>query len=210
MLAFYLVLFRGKSTQTGLSRLGALWFALIWCIILIPGKFFLHYYFQLLVPVSFCIAGFPDVQSRISSYIMRNLKPVLSVLLLAMITWSISLQYRRYASRTDHRREVGTYLNSRMNEQDVLYCNFSNIIYFLTHKSPVEKYVHPTLLTHPEHIQAVGLDVDVEMQKIVQAQPDYLVLEDSVHHLVQTYRDHFCRPVKPFGEHLMLYKRREE
>jgi hypothetical protein len=78
-------------------------------------------------------------------------------------------------------------MNTILNENETLYCNYSSIIYFLTATSPPQKYIHPTLLTKPEHIDAIGVDVEEEMKRILSAKPDYMVIQGNTHPIITKY-----------------------
>ncbi|TNE49831.1 MAG: hypothetical protein EP344_17800 [Bacteroidetes bacterium] len=206
VLPFYNTLWKGRDRS--LAAFGLLWTGLVWVIVILPGKFFLHYYFQLLVPLAFVLAGFPGSGTSWANTARKYRKTALPVLAIGLTGWILFLQYRSFVQKPDTRKAVAAYLLEHMQPDDILYCNHSNILYLMTRKSPPEKYIHPTLMTKEEHIAAVGMDVSAEKAKMLALQPDYLVLEEQINPLVQAYIDSTCVPVRVFDNRITVYQKK--
>ena len=203
----YPALFRSKEKE--LSRFGILWMTLVWIIILLPGKFYFHYYFQLLLPFAFTIPGILGSGSRLERFILKYRKTLLIIGISGFLAWNVTLQYSHFISKPDINREIAHYLKGQMTADEVLYCNQNTVLYFLLGKSPPGKYVHPTLTVDLDHIQAIGLDSQAEFQKIIDKQPDFLVIKDNPHFLLQDYINSHCSLIKTGWEQTRIYARNE-
>lgn len=204
VLAFYVLVFKGKDRKFALFV--GLWTAMVWLATLLTGKFFLHYYFQLLLPLCFALSALPGSGTTTERFITRHRTRLLSALGFILLSWNIFLQYDSFILKPDFQRKTANYLAGRMQDADVLYCNQSNILYFLLKKSPPTRYVHPTLLTKEEHIKAVGVLVEAEFEKILGQKPRLLVLENPVAPALQTYVAKHCRLVKKIGPGIRVYQ----
>ena len=203
VLAFYVLLLKGNDRQ--LAWFGGIWMGMVGMATMLTGKFFLHYYFQMLLPLCFVLAALPGSGTRLEQWVSRYRMRLIPAFAGLLLLWNIYLQYDSFVRKQDVQQETADYLAGRMQATDVLYCNQSNILYFLLEKSPTSKYVHPTLLTKEEHIEASGVNVPAEMQKILGQKPRYLVLEDPVAPVVQAYIAKNCRLVKTFGQRIRVY-----
>jgi len=201
-----LLIFRGSDRR--LALLGTLWMGMVWIIVILPGKYFHHYYFQLLPPLAFLMAAAPDPAIRMSKLFAGRARTVLPIMLALVIAWSLSLQYRKYIARTDHPREIAAYLEHRMSPQDKLYTNYATILYASLQRSPLHRYVHPTLITDKNHVKAVGINVPLVMQNVTGQRPEWLVIRGNPHHIIQEYIQQQCSPEKEFGKDITVYHRR--
>ena len=199
----------GKNRK--IMLLAGMWSILVWIVVLVPGKHFLHYYFQLVLPTSLGIAGFIGSENRLHWWLEIRWKVVVGLLFAGLVGWNLYMQFRYFIARPDHRREVAGFLKPRLKPSDRIYCNASNALYFLLNRSPLERYIHPTLLTNPDHIQAVGLNPEKEFNTIIEARPEYLVLEgDQVPGIIKRYADEQCTLLKSIGTEFHLYQRNSE
>lgn len=199
LLLAYALLWRGPDRK--LALLGGIWMALIWVIILLPAKFFLHYYFQLLVPLAFILGGFLKSGIWLERKILSYKKVMLPIVLLAFLAWNVTLQYKRFIKHPDPQKEIAIYLESIVQEEDELYCNSSNFVYFYLDKSPPHKYVHPTLTSKKEHIEAARIDVDAVMQNVVGRKMDWMVIQGKPHHLIRQQLESDYSLAKDFGDY---------
>ncbi|MEZ4919915.1 MAG: glycosyltransferase family 39 protein [Saprospiraceae bacterium] len=206
VIGFWDTLLHGKDKA--LRQFGGLWIGLVWIMVLLPGKHFLHYYFQLLIPTAFVLGGLWSSESRFSDAVKKWKKPIFTALLGLFLIWNISFQVRRFVWRTDQQRAVATYLENHMQEDESLYCNSSVIIYFLANRPPMGKYVHASLLTKPDHQAAVGLDPDREFQDVIDKKPNYLVIENTPPKQLEPYLQNQCNVIHTVGEHFAIYKRK--
>jgi 4-amino-4-deoxy-L-arabinose transferase-like glycosyltransferase len=201
-----LLIFRGSDRR--LAFFAALWMGMVWIIVILPGKYFHHYYFQLLPPLAFLMAAAPDPSIGIKNLFKARAKVLVPVLLALIVAWSLSLQYRKYIARPDLPREIAALLEQRMSPEDKLYTNYSTILYAYLERSPLHRYVHPTLITDKNHREAVGIDVPMVMQNVTGQQPEWLVIRGKPHHIIQEYIQQQCTPVKEFGNDITVYHRR--
>jgi 4-amino-4-deoxy-L-arabinose transferase-like glycosyltransferase len=173
----YAVIIRGSDRP--LAWLGTIWLVLVWVILILPGKFFFHYYFQLLVPLCFLLPGIAGVEIKVAKVPTHTLQALLAVLAIGFLAWNTGSQARLFIRVPDVRRDVAAYLESRMTKEDILYCNKSAVLYFLLEKSPPVKYVHPTLLTNPAHYGALGIDPEEELRRVAGQRPQFMVIEGT-------------------------------
>jgi 4-amino-4-deoxy-L-arabinose transferase-like glycosyltransferase len=179
---FILALWKGKNRK--IVYFSLIWYVFVWFIVLIPGKFFHHYYFQLLLPLAFLLPEAFNNDTKVQHFLLKQKKYILGVFILLYLSWNIAFQYQSFVKKKDYRREVAKYLNEHLQENETIYCNYSSIIYFLTSTSTPQKYIHPSLLTKQEHIEAIAVDVEEEMRRIVQAEPDYMVIQGAPHPII--------------------------
>ncbi len=203
VLVFYLL--AGRGADRPLARLSGFWMAAAGAAALLTGKHFLHYYFQLLLPLCFALSGLPGSGLRLESWALRP--RVLTWLAAGLLAWSFTLQFTAFARRPDLPEAAAEYLKTRMRPADRLYCNQSTVLYFLLEKTPPTRYVHPTLLTKPEHIEAAGIRPEVEFQKIIGQKPRFFVLEKPVPPQVQKHVERHCRLERTLGGQLLVYRR---
>jgi len=205
IILFIIAIFKGKNRT--LVYFSLLWFAMIWIIILLPGKFFHHYYFQLLLPLAFLIPEVFNTDSTTERFLRKHYKIVLAIFLSAFVFWNVGFQYTMFFNKTDHRKEVARYLNKELKENDILYCNYSSVIYFLTKKSPPQKYIHPTLLSKEEHINAIKVDVDKEAMRVINKKPSVLVIQGGTHRFITNYISIHCFLVNEIEDDVRVYRR---
>jgi len=179
---FILALWKRKNRK--IVHFSLIWYVFVWLIVLLPGKFFHHYYFQLLLPLAFLLPEAFNNDTKVQRFLLKQKKFILGFFIILYLSWNIAFQYQSFLKKQDHRREVAKYLNEILQEKETIYCNYSSIIYFLTSTSPPQKYIHPTLLTKQEHIEAIAVDVEEEMRRIVQAEPDYMVIQGTPHPII--------------------------
>lgn len=179
---FILALWKGKNRK--IVYFSLIWYVLVWMIVLLPGKFFHHYYFQLLLPLAFMLPEAFNNDTKVQYYLLKQKKYIIGLFILLYLSWNIAFQYQSFVKKKDYRREVAKYLNEHLQENETIYCNYSSIIYFLCSTSPPQKYIHPSLLTKQEHIEAIAVDVEEEMRRIVQAEVDYMVIQGNPHSII--------------------------
>jgi hypothetical protein len=179
---FILALWKGKNRK--IVYFSLIWYVLVWMIVLLPGKFFHHYYFQLLLPLAFMLPEAFNNDTKVQYYLLKQKKYIIGLFILLYLSWNIAFQYQSFVKKKDYRREVAKYLNEHLQENESIYCNYSSIIYFLCSTSPPQKYIHPSLLTKQEHIEAIAVDVEEEMRRIVQAEVDYMVIQGNPHPII--------------------------
>ena len=181
-LLFYLTLGYAQ-TPTHIRRLGVLWSAMVLIPVLLPGKFFGHYYIQFFLPFSF-VAG--EFFSRGKEEVPRFLKPffrrsVAIPLLGTFLALHFFFQKKDYIDRLDTPRVVAKALQGKMGEGDRVYAgNFHHILYFLLRQESPTPYVHRSLLWSEEHRKALNIQEADEIHKIFAQKPAFVVVQDSI------------------------------
>jgi 4-amino-4-deoxy-L-arabinose transferase-like glycosyltransferase len=200
-------IFRGKDRP--LAHFAALWYGLVWLMILLPGKYFHHYYFQLLPVLSLGVLAFPGSAPQIEAFLQKYRRMFFPASMALFIAWNTLLQYRQFTLRPDYPREMASFLKDRMEETDRLYCNGAMVIHFLLDEPVLHKYIHPTLLSKKEHREAAGIDRDLVFQSVVGQKPDWLVIEGNPSRLIREYIDNECVLRQRFGAQYRVYERKE-
>lgn len=207
VLMLFAAIFKGKDRP--LARFAALWYGLVWLMILLPGKYFHHYYFQLLPVLSLGVLAFPGSAPRTEAFLQKYRRMFFPALMALFIAWNTLLQYRQFILRPDYPREMANFLEERMEETDRLYCNGAMVIHFLLDEPVLHKYIHPTLLSKKEHREAAGIDRDLVLQSVVGQQPEWLVIEGKPPAVILDYIENECVLRQQFGDHFKVYERRE-
>ena len=181
-LLFYLTLGYSR-TPSHIRRLGILWSALVLIPVLMPGKFFGHYYIQFFLPLSF-IAG--EFFSRNKEESPRFLRPFFSrsvavPLLGTLLALHFFFQKKDYIDRLDTPRIVAKTLQEKMRAGDQVYAgNFHHILYFLLRQQSPTPYVHRSLLWSEDHRKALNIRAEEEIQQIFTERPAFVVVQDSI------------------------------
>ena len=208
VIVVYMILMKGRDRQ--LALLGGIWLALVWIIVILPGKFFPHYYFQLLVPLSFLLTGIKNSGLRVERFLASHVKLALILIFAGFLAWNLGLQYRNFVRKPDVVREAAHYLEHIIDQDDVIYCDATTMIYFLLDKSPPGRYVHTTLLSDPRHIDAIGVDVNEEYRKIFGKDPDYVITRDKPPPRLKEYIDRHYRLIATIRDEVMIYERKPD
>jgi len=209
---FYYVLITkqkmGKA-YTLIKQFLILWSLMTLVAVIIAGKPFGHYTIQLMLPISL-IAGLffhsdrqlPAPLNRIFSW--RFGRYILLVLVIVLMMIKIEYFFRR-----DIPREIATYLQPRLTENDVVYAgNYHHILYYLLKKDSPTKYVHRSLLLSNDHIKALDIKVDEEFKKIISQQPVYIVIDNKFPNgMIQDFLNNHYTIEKDFGKNILLFRR---
>ncbi len=188
---------------------------IIWVIfdlsaILYPGKSFGHYFIQLMLPVSMFAANFLDPQRKMSVFPGRLLRrPVGTVIVIILVSVIIYTQKKDYIDKPDYPKQISKYLAARMDKNDNIYTgNYHHVIYFLLGKGSPAKYVHRTLILDPNHIKALDIDIDAEIERIIDAEPSYIIYKGTVcFRELHDFIDHNYELVKTYDTDIYIYKK---
>ncbi|GEM_PF-396574 len=212
---FYSLFNRSLHQHIGkdLYLLSLLWVVLVSIGILVPGNTFNHYWIQVMLPVSLLAGTFfhPDHQlPRLLERLTRGTTGwiIFTVFCLVIISFSI----RDHAGKKDTPRQIAAYLHLRLQPEDVLYvANHFHVLYYLLEKDCPTPYVHPSLLTSPNHRQALNLDLNKEFQRISDQKPVYVLIQrkgrNSIDWLYPFLNEHYTLEQK-FSEKMELYRRK--
>ena len=213
-ITFWFIYCASKWRVSGpsLPVLSGLWFALALTIVLVPGKFFGHYFIQVMAPMSLLAGSFFDHRREIHKSIAWLRKPVVvHTLLIVLLILNISFQKKDFMDKRDYPREVAAYLNERLKPEDQLYtANYHHILYLLTGKDSPTPYVHRSLLWDKENIKAIGIDQAVELGKILDQKPRFIVMAKPVaaDNLLTLTLASSYQVVKTFDEKATVYERK--
>lgn len=205
---FFYTLFARKSILTGWQKqMFIVWIVGVLIAIYLPGKNFVHYTMQLMVPFSFVAGLFFHSKFNIDkvSALIFGRKWGSYLLILAII----GVQYSAISSKDfkeDMPRKVSSFLESKMKPDDTIYAsNYKHIVYYLLKKECPTKYVHPTLMLFPEHIKAYGMDVREELNSILEKKPDFIVLQYKYELLEFLIKEDYTL-IKEFSDKIKIYQ----
>ncbi len=176
---FYFALFSRKAPMPS-RQLGLLWAAMALLGVLLPGKFFGHYFIQFMLPFSFLAGEFFGLSREELPKGLRWLRqpkvgyPLLGLILLA----NLFLQYKDYYLKTDYPRQVAAFIAPRLSPGDIVYTANDQITYHLLGQVPPLAYVHPSLFWEPQHIQALEISRDAVLQRLMDKRPRFLVFRN--------------------------------
>jgi 4-amino-4-deoxy-L-arabinose transferase-like glycosyltransferase len=187
-----------------------IWVIFDLCAILYPGKYFGHYFIQLILPVSLFAGNFFDPARKIPSFLKKIIsKPAGYIFLVIIVIIILFNQKKDYLDKPDYPREISEFLDQRLNENDVIYTgNYHHVIYFLLDKRSPAKYVHRSLIREPNHVEALSIDTIAELERIIVADPEYIICEgtdrfNSLHDLINK---HYAL-VKTFEKDIYIYEK---
>ena len=178
----FLVALTSRSVSRITREFGLLWSVAALVAVLLPGRYFEHYFVQFMLPFSFVAGSFFAIRTdRLPAWTRWTRKPSVGLGLLGLVVViSIGLQARDYTRQPDYPRQVANYLAPRLREGDRLYAQKHVIAYHLLDRLPPNRYVHPSLLLERRHVEAMEIDVAEEMDRIESARPRFLILDPSV------------------------------
>lgn len=209
----YWAALRHSALKPSTRWLGLIWSAFTLVSVLLPGNSFGHYYIQFMLPFSF-LAGefFGSPPEQLPKWLQWVRRPKPGYVLLALLLLGhLLLQKKDYIDRRDHVREALAYLEPRLAPEDEMYAERDQIIYYLTDRLPLIKYVHPSLFWQEKHIQAMEIDIAEEVRKIETAAPRFLLFRLPIDdERFATFREQYYRPVKDIGDQIRIFERRAE
>ncbi len=167
-----------KATDLRLKRLGLLWSALVLLAILLPGKWYGHYYIQFMLPFSF-VAGsfFAFPATQFPKPLSTLLRPRVGFTILSLlIMLNMYQQKKDCLDKPDHPKTISKYLEGKLEKEDRIYTSVSHqVLYHLLDKESPTKYVHPSLFWEQKHIRALEVNVEEELAKITEPPPRYII-----------------------------------
>ena len=204
----------GKWRVTGpsLPVLSVLWGLMALIIVLMPGKFFGHYFIQVMAPMSLLAGSFFDRRREVPKSIGWMRKPVFVYsLLIVLVVLNMGFQKADFLDKKDYPKEVAAYLNTLLQPGDILYTgNYHHITYLLTGTASPTPYVHRSLLWDVRNIKALNIDQEVELNKILDQNPRFILIgkpipEDNILalRLASSYK-----VIRTFDQKATVYERR--
>lgn len=188
-----------------------IWTVMTWIGVASTGKFFFHYYFQLLPPLClFALTWFMfDYNNRwkgLKSFLIRNIYWIFAALIL--LSWSN--QYWQVIRKPDVTRLIVDQLREQWMPDDLIYTSDKNILYYLLDVPPPTRFIHTTVLYNSELIRAYQVDVEKEFQSIVEQHMNYYVLLKESHPIIEKdVRENF-ELIQVYPGEVRLYGRIED
>lgn len=177
---FYFYVLFSKSISKHLRQFLALWGALVWLVILIPGNHYGHYCIQFLVPFSFTAGLFFGIEREgLPKWLQLITRAKFGFRFLGLlIIANLFIQKADYFDKPDYAKEIAEYLEPHLEKDDQIYmANIHQIVYFLLDKKCPIPYLHHSLFWEEKHVKAMEIDVQKELEKITSATPKFIVLE---------------------------------
>lgn len=211
-LFFFYVLWQ-KNTDKVTKYFGLLWSVLILGIILLPGKFFGHYFIQFMLPFCF-VAGefFGFKKEQLPRWLGHIFLPKAGFsLLVVLLVANLFLQKKDYFDKPDYPRQIAEYLRPKLGPTDQIYTgNYSQIIYHLLDRQSPIRYIHPSLFWEEKHIKALEVDQTLEISRLKAAGPKYFIVQDSLKPgTVNQYLKQHYQPLSQFGDRITVFERLE-
>jgi hypothetical protein len=175
-----LCFFNSESRTQRLFPLYLIWFILVLFIILIPGKYFEHYFIHLM-PVSALIAGSYFNSRRGTqlwlSFIKTRWRLAFVIIMIALSTF----HFTEFILKPDKTANLEIELSKILKANDDFYTgNANHILYFIFDKDSPTKYIHSSLLWNAQHRKALNINADLELKSILFNAPDYVLLSEPV------------------------------
>jgi len=156
------------------------WISGVLVAMYLQGKSFDHYTLQLMVPFSLVAGLFfhPELTwNRFSAFIFGRRYGFFFLVVLVLVVQISGIT--NVLTDKDRPRKIAAYLKAEMEPGDSVYLsNYSHVVYYLLKKECPTRYVHPTILTNPEHARAFGIDAKVEIEKVMESRPAFVVLRE--------------------------------
>lgn len=213
-ITFWFLYCAGKWRVTGpsLPVLSVLWGTLALVIVLVPGKFFGHYFIQVMAPLSLLAGSFFDRRRALPPAIGWMRKPiVLYPLLSILVLVNMFFQKKDFIDQRDYPKEVAAYLKEIMQSGDILYTgNYHHIIYLLTGTESPTPYVHRSLLWDKENLHALNLDQASELEKILNQHPRFVLIGKPIpaDNILATTLASSYSLIKTFDQKATVYERK--
>lgn len=179
-----------------------LWNGMSWVAILLTGKSFYHYWYQALLPMLFFMLH-PSISIAVRGSLLKLGRILLPIsIVMVPLHMNFDLQKRNY-----HCEEIAAIIETDLDEDEVIFVDYKNVIYFLCDRTPVHRFPHTTLMHDSSHIKAFDIDVAREYEMIRAAAPAWMVLYGSGHPFLKRYTDSLYTAEAQFEEGVTVWKR---
>lgn len=177
VILFYISIYKNVRKQSFLvwKLMPLIWYLLAWFAVLLPGKYFNHYFVQLLIPVCFFAPDIFLYDSKIQTYAKQKIIVAMTSVLFIFILFQITYQYFKFWRNPDIIKEISVEINATKQPDDFIFTNYKNAIYYLCETEPPTKWIHTSLLFDPQHINAMQIDANNEIKSIIAKKPAYIV-----------------------------------
>jgi 4-amino-4-deoxy-L-arabinose transferase-like glycosyltransferase len=209
---FFALMAGHRQTAGPLRQFALLWSSFSLLAILLPGKFYGHYFIQFLLPFSFLAGEFFGLRrQQLPAWLRWVRHPRLGSALLAILLLANGFfQYQDYYRKRDYPREIAAYLQARLRAGETVYLSNDQIAYHLLGLLPPTRYVHPTLFWSPRHIAALEIDVEQEVARIKAQNPRFVVLRQPLpDERFDAWIEQEYTLAERIGQRLEVYERRK-
>lgn len=154
----------------------ALCFVRLWAIVaalgyLIFGSYYIHYALPLLVPMT--IAAAPALGWATDIAWRRSLLATVPAFLLSL--GAVALDLHLLGNAADVRRAVDL-IQPRLNDGCLYVYEGDPILYERTHACMLTRFVFPSHLNNRKEKDALGIDVNAEIRRVLDARPTVIVM----------------------------------
>ncbi len=179
-LFFYVIFSKHSVLKQSVLGMFLCWISGVLVAIYLQGKSFDHYTLQLMVPFSLVAGLFFHRQlrrDRFSEWIFGRKYGFYLLVALVLVVQISGIT--GILTEKNRPRKIASFLKAEMKPADTVYLsNYSHIVYYLLRKECPTRYVHPTLLTNPEHARVFAIDAKKEIEKIMESEPDFVVVRE--------------------------------
>lgn len=93
----------------------------------------------------------------------------------------LHFQKNAYFDKPEILRDVKAYLATELKSGETIYTgNYQQLLYFLLNLKSPTAYIHSSLLWNPDHIHALQIDLEQEINKILNTKPRFIVLMEPI------------------------------
>lgn len=208
---FYYLLYRNviRMGKHPVSFFAVGWVIMVYLSVFLQKKSITHYSIQVFPVMAFVLADIFILPNKTGKYIKKYTRQffvrTFGILLIINL---INQSY--YLTRRDIPREIAAYIEPRLDKDDIVYVPaYKHIIYYLLDQPPPTPWVHPTLFAYRHHKESLGIDVNQEVEKILQKEPEFVAfrIDPYMYEHKEYFYEHY-EEVKAFGNKIFLYKRK--
>jgi hypothetical protein len=213
LLFYYAVVRKWPAIRKGDVEvlLPLVWFMVVWVPVILPGKYFDHYFGQLLLSVSLMASAVAGLEKeRWYAWLKRNTAAfilTLSVLVLGLVVGNQSY----FFTSQDTSAKIATRIENKLQAGETVYAGKKlQAVYFLLNVPPPTKYVHPTLLTFASHVRTLGVDPDQEFRQILEKEPRFVFFKaphPNAFFMEQVQARY--EPIEQYKKGVVLYERKK-
>ncbi len=211
---FFYCLFSRKVMSANTKALLSIWSGVVLLFILLPGKFFGHYFIQFMLPFSLMAGSFFDQRRVFGKFWQKVLSPPVGFTLLGILfLFSSWFQWKDNYKEPDTPKEIAAYLKPLLQDEDVIYTgNYQPVVYHLLDKESPTKYIHRSLLLDENNLYALKIDHNKEMQTILRKKPKFIFTQEKYEKDNSILNDTLNLKydlVKRFRREAKIYRRKE-
>lgn len=212
LIPFYVAIANKQLRQTNPffhlnNKAVGIWYVAVWVAVSVTGKYFGHYYLQLLLPVCWAAADVVYLPA-VSNFVKQRSKIVIGIGITCELL-VLANQYYYYIYQPDIPKQIVADVKPQLNAGDIVFTgNYRHIIYYLLNQASPTRYIHPSLIYDKQHTRALQIDANTELQKITDQHPRFIIIEKQ-------YPTPLLGPIlladykllRKYGKDVLLYER---